>query len=195
MRGRAGCQTLAKQLSHFEQQNLRQEDSIEPSFGWLDFRKAIMGTSFETYGSTITPGPTFESEQQGGSEEQVSATTLSHLQYAWNLLDLCDFSPCFRGNRSRRMYLKDLTEVRHGGAAYYSLGGEERKSFGARFLTLSRRLQELFIQCATACLQQNRFMVQGDLALIMQEGRGKRHQFQEYEQRASKRQRTACCLG
>jgi hypothetical protein len=182
-----------------------------------------MTASFETFaGATVSPDSTFEENNtmmehhspQPPPTEDTDRLALTHLQQAWNRLDLCEYAPLFRGNARRKIYVKDMVAVRRGGDAYYSLGAiQQRQAFCHTFLTLrSRRVQELFLQCATTCLQANRFMTHADLVVIVQEGNGKRHvqqQHQQYHhqqehqqygtaamgqddvmQRASKRQRT-----
>lgn len=165
-----------------------------------------MTASFEPFGgaAAVSPDATFDElmdRYPARSDEDLPL--LTHLQHSWNRLDLCEYAPMFRGSAKRKMLLKDLAAVRKGGTAYYSLGATpERLSFAGTFLRLrSRRLQELFMECATVCLHQNRFMTQADLVSIVQEGNGKRHQQQQhYEhdivmERANKRQRTACFGG
>jgi hypothetical protein len=179
-----------------------------------------MTASFQTFsGATVSPDSTFEETMEHNSPQALTEDTdlhaLTHLQHAWNRLDLCEYAPVFRGNAQRKIYVKDMVAVRRGDDAYYSLGAiQQRQAFCHTFLTLrSRRLQELFVQCATTCLQVNRFMTNADLVVIVQEGNGKRHvqqqqqqqqqqyhQHQQYAtaamvqddvmQRASKRQRT-----
>lgn len=58
--------------------------------------------------------------------------------------------------------------------------GPQRQAFGEAFASLSSRcLQQIFLQCATLCLQENRFMSQTDLMVILHEGKGKRFQRQD----------------
>ncbi|KAI2513843.1 hypothetical protein MHU86_626 [Fragilaria crotonensis] len=106
---------------------------------------------------------------------------LAYLQQSWNRLDLSEWEPVFQGTAMRKLYLHDVASVRHGRRVYYSLGaGPQRQAFGEAFDSLSsRRLQQLFLQCATLCLQENRFMSQADFMLILHEGRGKRFQGQD----------------
>mmetsp|Transcript_3404 Transcript_3404/g.5610 ORF Transcript_3404/g.5610 Transcript_3404/m.5610 type:complete len:175 (-) Transcript_3404:156-680(-) len=157
--------------------------------------------------TTVSPDSAFDRMDHTGpssAELPEDHLPLTHLQHAWNRLDLCEYAPMFRGNAKRKMYVQDMMAVRHGQSAYYSLGVvEQRQAFTGTFLSLrSRRLQELFLQCASTCLQENRFMMQADLVLIVQEGNGKRHQQEQVMdeevvvmQRASKRQRTSCSFG
>jgi phage pi2 protein 07 len=154
-----------------------------------------MTVSFEPYGATVSPDSTMDDmmgQDSPDNEEQNDILFLTHLQRAWNRLDLAEFAPIFQGNTKRRLYLKDMVAVRNGGMVYYSLGGQERQAFSSSFLTLSRRLQQIFIQCATSCLHENRFVSQADLMAILQEGKGKRQQFANTEeQHRNKRQRSS----
>jgi hypothetical protein len=155
-----------------------------------------MTASFEPYGVTVSPDSTMEDwmedDHSHSSEERDVMRCLTHLQQWWNRLDLAELAPIFHGTAKRKLYLKDMATVRHGGMGYYSLGGPDRQVFANTFLTLSRSLQHIFLQCATSCLQENRFMNQSDLMTILQEGRGKRQQFAiAEEQHRCKRQRTS----
>ena len=101
---------------------------------------------------------------------------LAYLQQSWNSLDVSEWAPIIQSKSLRKLYLHDLMSVRHGKRVYYSLGaGPQRQAFGEAFANLSsRRLQEGFLQHASMCLDENRFMSQGDLTAILHVGRGKR---------------------
>lgn len=139
-------------------------------------------------GSPITPDSTFD-ETMDYVED--SSVRLLDLLSWWNRLDLHEFAPGFSGVSKRRLYLRDMAEVRHGGKAYYSLGGDERKKFSNVFLRLERKTQQLFIGACSMCLQQNRFMRHEDVLAIVHQERGKRDCLYEQQERPSKRQRSS----
>ena len=154
-----------------------------------------MTASFEPYGVTVSPDSTMEDwmdDENAVDEDHDVIRCLTHLQQWWNRLDLAELEPIFQGTAKRKLYLNDMTAVRHGGMVYYSLGGSERQLFANTYLTMSRCLQQIFLQCATSCLHENRFMNQSDLMMILHEGRGKRQQLAiEEAQQRCKRQRTS----
>jgi hypothetical protein len=104
----------------------------------------------------------------------------------------------FTSTVKRQQYLNDMRAIREGRQAYYSLGGDDRLTFGRVFTLLDRRMQDSFIAAATRCMQENRIMTgQHDLNGILRESQGKRDQrpdaasndHQQYMQGASKRPR------
>ena len=99
---------------------------------------------------------------------------LEKLQSIWNRLDLQDFQPVFVSTTKRRLYLKDMVEIRFGGHAYYSLGGDDRVTFGTMFAHLERKVQEVFRNACANCLQDGRFLQASDMEAILQQARGKR---------------------
>jgi hypothetical protein len=145
-----------------------------------------MTASIDPFGSMVASSNSktameVDSTSTSRDESLHDRQILTYLQQSWNRLDLSEWEPVFQGTSMRKLHLHDLTSVRHGRRVYHSLGaGPQRQAFGEAFASLSsRRLQQLFLQCATLCLQENRFMSQADLMVIAHEGRGKRFQGQD----------------
>jgi hypothetical protein len=133
--------------------------------------------------------------QQQQQDNDVLLATLRFLKNAWNRLDQSGDLGYF-SQAKRQQYLKDMELVRRGGQTCYSLGGDDRLEFGRLYRTLSRKLQECFLQTVSRSLQENRIMNDADLQFMLLQDKGKRdtgpvpclaptHQ----EQRPSKRQR------
>ena len=175
-------------------------DQITPQILFLN---SIMTVSFEgeyARSVSVSPDSTFH-EAMGENESELESLyrTLSLLQRVWNNLDMTVMGP--HGNSRRRIYINDMLAVRQGSdSLYYSLGGEERQRFALTFLTLSRRVQDLFIECSSTCLHENRFMNERDISIIVNEASGKRFNTKrtaqgEFQREAKKQKTCYPCFG
>ena len=130
------------------------------------------------FGETVTPDSTFDESMHICPVESPAESTLEELRVMWNRLDqvgcFYDSVGYYRMNRQRNLYLKDMVDIRRGGRAYYSLGGDGREMFGNTFSRLQRKSQEIFILCCTKCVQENRPLRSADIQSMLYEARGKR---------------------
>jgi len=140
----------------------------------LCFRATMLSSPF-AFGGTVTPDSTFDESMDCSPVHQSPFEgTLEELRVMWNRLDQRYYEVGCFVNRQRKLYLEDMNEIRHGGRAYYSLGGEDRERFGRTFALLNRKSQEIFIVCCKRCVNESRLLRSSDIQSMLHEARGKR---------------------